>query len=118
MSPEAAQIIEEWRVYNETQFEKLINLLKKEAVQDILERIMPNAGELMDRREAEGNKKAAEVVPGEEQKISPDTLRKLMAGRKPPTAPTKVVYANPEDDPNYGSLNSDAVSSGSAPLNI
>lgn len=109
MSKEAEDLIEEWRQYNETMFNRLVALVQTEAVNGILSKLNPNGATI----------EVPVAFPPVTHSGGPrKTVAELEAERlarkanKGVTAPR--VYANPEDDPNYGMMGSAAAAQGGA----
>ena len=111
MSPEAQQLIDEWKEYNEQRFNKLVALIQTEAVSDILTKLQGKPTEVFITNEEDMPAKA-EV----EGLKNPSRLQELEARRQARKQNKEVqkpkVYANPADDPNYGMMGSDAASTG------
>lgn len=93
MSPEAQKIVDDLRAHVIQEFDRLVELVQEEAVNDILARLSPTT-----KPKARIKTPIAPTVPQE-------------TDEEPQSSPI-VHYANPADDPNYGALGSDAQPTG------
>jgi hypothetical protein len=97
MSPKAQKIIDDLKVHMEIAFDSLVALVQEEAVNEMLSKfkVQPVI--------KEAPKKTVTL------RSLPETLTKL---QEEPTQRPIAHYDNPEDDPNYGMLGSDVISTG------